>query len=161
MSKIYDFSVENAQGKSQDLSQYQGKVLLVVNTASKCGYTPQYKELQELYTEWHARGLEILAFPCNQFGKQEQGSNEEIQQFCQINFGLTFPVFAKIEVNGEQAHPLYGYLTALEQANLGGKIRWNFTKFLIDQNGNVVGRFEPAINPLAIGAEIQTLLATK
>ena len=123
MPKIYDFNVEDAHGKPQPLSQYQGKLLLVVNTASKCGYTPQYKDLQELYNNWHARGLEILAFPCNQFGKQEQGSNEEIQQFCQINYGLTFPVFAKIEVNGENAHPLYQYLTTQDQANPDGKIR--------------------------------------
>ena len=161
MSNIYDFTVEDARGKSQPLSQYQGKLVLVVNTASKCGYTPQYKDLQELYNNWHARGLEILAFPCNQFGKQEQGSNEEIQEFCQINFGLTFPVFAKIEVNGENAHPLYQYLTALDQANLNGKIRWNFTKFLVGQNGEVVDRYEPAINPLDIGVDIQKLLENK
>jgi len=122
---------------------------------------PQYKDLQELYTQLHGKGLEILAFPCNQFGHQEQGSNEEIQAFCQINYGLTFPVFAKIDVKGEDAHPLYNFLTSQEQADLGGRIRWNFTKFLVDQNGEVVRRYEPAVNPVEIGADIQKLLESK
>ena len=110
MSTIYDFSIADAQGNPKSLTQYQGKLILVVNTASKCGFTPQYKELQALYEIWHAKGLEILAFPCNQFGQQEPGSDTEIQQFCQLNYGLTFPVMAKIDVNGENAHPLYKYL---------------------------------------------------
>lgn len=158
MSKIYDFTVEDARGAAQSLSQYQGKVILVVNTASKCGFTPQYKELQELYNTWHEKGLEILAFPCNQFGKQEQGSNAEIQQFCQINYGLTFPVFAKIDVNGKDAHPLYAYLRSQKKTLLGDKIQWNFTKFLIDQDGNVITRYEPTFAPKEIGQAIQKLL---
>jgi glutathione peroxidase len=158
MATIYDFSVQDAKGNLKPLLQYRGKVVLVVNTASKCGYTPQYKELQSLYQTWHDKGLEILAFPCNQFGQQEQGSNEEIQEFCQLNYGLTFPVFAKIDVNGDHADPLYKHLCGLENESLGGKIRWNFTKFLIDQNGNVVKRYEPKINPTDIGMEIEPLL---
>jgi glutathione peroxidase len=158
MSKIYDFTFEDARGEAQSLSQYQGKVILVVNTASKCGFTPQYKELQELYNTWHEKGLEILAFPCNQFGKQEQGSNAEIQQFCQINYGLTFPVFAKIDVNGKDAHPLYEFLRSQKKTLLGDKIQWNFTKFLIDQDGNVITRYEPVFAPKEIGQAIQKLL---
>jgi len=158
MPKIYDFEVEDAHGKQQSLSQYQGKVILVVNTASKCGFTPQYKDLQELYDTWHTKGLEILAFPCNQFGQQEPGSNEEIQQFCQINYGLTFPVFGKIDVNGKNAHPLYKYLRAAKKSILGDAIKWNFTKFLIDRSGDVLDRYEPAVKPQEIGKEIQELL---
>ena len=158
MPKIYDFDVEDAHGEQQPLSQYQGKVLLVVNTASKCGFTPQYKDLQALYDTWHAKGLEILAFPCNQFGQQEPGSNEEIQQFCQINYGLTFPILAKIDVNGKDAHPLYQYLCSQKKGILGDNIKWNFTKFLIDQDGNVLNRYEPAVSPLEIGKDIQQLL---
>jgi len=158
MSKVYDFSVEDAHGKQQSLSQYQGKVMLVVNTASKCGYTPQYKDLQELYNSWHEKGLEILAFPCNQFGQQEPGENAEIQQFCQINYGVTFPVMGKIDVNGDEAHPLYQYLRSQKKAPSGENIRWNFTKFLIDKNGNVVDRYEPAVKPGELGPEIQKLL---
>lgn len=161
MSKIYDFSVEDSHGRQQPLSQYQGKVMLVVNTASKCGFTPQYKELQALYEAWHEKGLEILAFPCNQFGQQEPGSNEEIQQFCQLNYGLTFPVFAKIEVNGKDAHPLYKYLCSEKKNILSANIQWNFTKFLIDQNGNVVNRYEPSVKPKEIEKEIQKLLIRK
>jgi glutathione peroxidase len=158
MSKIYDFSVEDAHGKEQSLSQYQGKVMLVVNTASKCGFTPQYKDLQELYNLWYEKGLEILAFPCNQFARQEPGNNEEIQQFCQINYGVTFPVLGKIDVNGANAHPLYSYLTSQGENGLGGKIKWNFTKFLVDQDGNVLKRYEPKVSPKDIGGEIEKLL---
>jgi glutathione peroxidase len=155
MSKIYDFSVEDPHGNQQSLSRYQGKVMLVVNTASKCGFTPQYKELQALYEAWHEKDLEILAFPCNQFGQQEPGSNEEIQQFCQLNYGLTFPVFAKIEVNGKDAHPLYKYLCSQKKSIQSADIQWNFTKFLIDQNGNVVNRYEPSVKPKEIEKEIE------
>jgi glutathione peroxidase len=158
MSKIYNFSVEDSHGNQQPLSQYQGKVVLVVNTASKCGFTPQYKELQALYDDWHEKGLEILAFPCNQFGQQEPGSNVEIQQFCQLNYGLTFPVFAKIDVNGKDAHPLYKYLRSQKRNILSDDIPWNFTKFLIDQNGEVLNRYEPSFNLNEIGKEIQKLL---
>ncbi len=130
----------------------------MVNTASKCGFTPQYTELQTLYETWHAKGLEILAFPCNQFGQQEPGNDAEIQQFCQLNYGLTFPVMAKIDVNGENAHPLYRYLCSQKTSVRGSDIQWNFTKFLIDQNGNVVKRYESNVNPQEIGGEIETLL---
>jgi glutathione peroxidase len=158
MSPIYEFSVEDSNGSQQPFAQYQGKVMLVVNTASKCGYTSQYKELQALYEAWHEKGLEILAFPCNQFGQQEPGSNAEIQQFCQLNYGLTFPVFGKIDVNGQDAHPLYKYLCSQHDNIPGGDIQWNFTKFLIDQNGEVVRRYEPSVNPKQIEKEIQKLL---
>ena len=158
MSKIYDFSVEDSHGSQHSLSQYQGRVMLVVNTASKCGFTPQYKELQALYEAWHEKGLEILAFPCNQFGHQEPGSNEEIQQFCQLNYGLTFPVFGKIDVNGKDAHPLYKYLCSQHENIPGGDIQWNFAKFLIDQNGEAVHRYASSVNPMEIGNEIQKLL---
>ena len=155
MSKIYDFNVEDAQGNQQALSQYKDKLVLIVNTASKCGFTPQYSGLQELYNTWHARGLEILAFPCNQFGLQEPGSNSEIQEFCQINYGLTFQVMGKIDVNGTNADPLFGYL----REGFGGDIKWNFTKFLVGKDGNVLNRYEPGFTPQAIGVEIQKILA--
>jgi glutathione peroxidase len=144
---IYSFKVKDARGQAKSLADFQGKVLLIVNTASKCGYTPQYAGLQELYTQMHAAGLEILAFPCDQFGHQEPGSDDEIQQFCQLNYGVTFPVLAKLEVNGAGADPLYQYLTAQKPGPKGGDIQWNFTKFLIDRNGRVVERFEPAVKP--------------
>jgi glutathione peroxidase len=158
MTSIYDFTVEDAHGESKALSGYQGKIMLIVNTASKCGFTPQYKGLQELYDQWHEAGLEILAFPCNQFAGQESGSNEEIQQFCQINFGLTFPVFAKIDVNGKNSHPLYKYLRSKMGTRLGSQIKWNFTKFLIDQNGTIIKRFEPNFTPEQISPFIERLV---
>jgi len=135
---VYAFNVKDAAGKEKALSEYQGKVLLIVNTASKCGYTPQYAELQNLYKAWHGQGLEILAFPCDQFGHQEPGTDDEIQQFCQVNYGVTFPVFSKVEVKGSEAHPLFQYLTAEKPGPKGADIQWNFTKFLIDQKGNIV-----------------------
>ena len=161
MSTVHDFSVADAQGNQKSLAQYQGKLILVVNTASKCGFTPQYTELQALYESWHEKGLEILAFPCNQFGQQEPGSDAEIQQFCQLNYGLTFPVMAKIEVNGENAHPLYQYLRSQQKGLLSDKIQWNFTKFLIDQNGTVIKRYEPKVTPQEIGREIEMLLSSQ
>ena len=130
---IYDYSLPSASGEEVPLSSYSGKVLLIVNTASKCGFTPQYRDLQELYDEYHAQGLEILATPCNQFGKQEPGNNDEIQEFCQVNFGLTFPVLGKIDVNGRNAHPLYQYLKREAGGLLTNAIKWNFTKFLVDR----------------------------
>jgi len=157
---IYEYTVQEASGEGIPLQQYQGKIILIVNTASACGYTPQYKELQALYNRFHHQGLEILAFPCNQFGQQEPGSNEEIQQFCQLNYGVTFKVFAKIEVNGQNAHPLYQYLRAqtgeaLEENN---EIKWNFTKFLIDRVGNVVARYEPDKTPASLTPDIEKLI---
>jgi glutathione peroxidase len=155
---IYTFGIKDAQGKDSTLEQYRGKVLLIVNTASQCGLTPQYAGLEQVYEAWHDRGLEILAFPCNQFGLQEPGSNEEIQQFCQINYGVTFPVFAKLEVNGPGAHPLYQYLTSVREGPNGCEVQWNFTKFLVDADGNVVERFEPVVKPEEIVPAIERLI---
>lgn len=157
---IYSFKIKDAQGNEKVLSDYQGKVLLIVNTASKCGSTPQYAELQTLYTNLHGQGFEILAFPCDQFGHQEPGSDEEIQEFCRVNYGVTFPVFSKIEVNGSGAHPLYQYLTAQKPGPKGADIQWNFTKFLVDRNGNVVERFETPIKPETLAPIIGKQLKT-
>lgn len=161
MPEIYDFYVEDAQGNREYMEQYRGKVILIVNTASQCGYTPQYKGLQALHDEWHEKGLEILGFPCNQFGKQEPEDNTFIQQFCRRNYNVTFPVFAKIDVNGPNAHPLYKYLRSQKKTLLGDNVPWNFTKFLIDQNGKVIKRYEPFVAPEKIGKEIASLLAAK
>jgi glutathione peroxidase len=155
---VYGYSVQDARGGEISLADYQGTVLLIVNTASKCGFTPQYAGLQHLYDAWHGRGLEILALPCDQFGNQEPGTNDEIQQFCQLNYGVTFPVLAKIEVNGEGAHLLYRHLTAQQSGPRGADIDWNFTKFLIDRRGNVVARFEPGDAPEALAPHIEQLL---
>jgi glutathione peroxidase len=156
---VYDYIVQTASGKEQALAEYQGKVLLIVNTASKCGFTPQYGELQNLYDQYHDQGLEILAFPCDQFAHQEPGTNEEIQSFCQLNYGVTFPVFAKIDVNGSKAHPLYQYLRSQQGGLLGDSIKWNFTKFLVGRDGNVVSRSAPAVAPEKMAEEIQALLS--
>jgi glutathione peroxidase len=155
---IYAYKIKDAHGKEKALSDYQGKVLLIVNTASKCGHTPQYAGLQALYTALKDQGFEILAFPCDQFGHQEPGTNEEIQQFCQLNYGVTFPVFGKLEVNGPGADPLYTYLTGEKPGPKGGDIQWNFTKFLVDRNGKVVERFEPKVQPEELEPGIQKLL---
>uniref|UniRef100_A0A7U3YFI7 Glutathione peroxidase n=2 Tax=Anoxybacillaceae TaxID=3120669 RepID=A0A7U3YFI7_GEOS0 len=159
MMSIYEFTAKTIRGKEQSLADYKGKVLLIVNTASKCGFTPQYKELQELYEQYRERGLVVLSFPCNQFGNQEPGTEEEIERFCQVNYGVTFPIFAKVDVNGEQAHPLFRYLTEKAPGVFGTKaIKWNFTKFLIDRNGNVVARFAPQTKPSELKSEIEKLL---
>jgi len=159
MNKIYEFKVKNSKNKEVSLEDYKGKVMLIVNTASKCGFTPQYEELQKLYDDYNKDGLEILAFPCNQFAKQESGTNEEIQEFCQLNFGLTFPVMAKIDVNGENADPLFKYLKNEKGGGLLGKaIKWNFTKFLVDRNGKVVKRFASAVKPLDMKDDIESLI---
>jgi glutathione peroxidase len=152
---IYSFKIKDARGKEKALSDYQGKVLLIVNTASQCGHTPQYAGLQELYQAMQGKGLEILAFPCDQFGHQEPGTDEEIQAFCRLNYGVTFPVFSKIQVNGAGADPLFIYLKEQKP----GDIQWNFTKFLVDRNGKVVERFEPAIKPETLAPLIQKLLS--
>jgi glutathione peroxidase len=157
---IYSFKIKDSQGNEKDMSDYQGKVLLMVNTASKCGFTPQYAGLQALYDTLHSQGFEILAFPCDQFGHQEPGSDEEIQQFCRLNYGVSFPVFSKIEVNGKGADPLYLYLTAQKPGPKGAEIQWNFTKFLIDRRGNIVERFEPAIKPETLAPIIVEQLKT-
>lgn len=144
---IYDFTLDDIDGHPLPLSEFRGKVLLLVNTASFCGNTPQYADLQAMYEEYHPQGLEILAFPANNFGQQEPGSNEEIKSFCYTKYSLTFPLFSKISVKGADAHPLYRYLT--EQSPFPGEVEWNFQKFLVDRKGNVVARYRPKVPPLS------------
>lgn len=155
---VYDFTVLDARGVEKALADYKGKALLIVNVASKCGHTPQYAGLQELNVKYQERGLQILGFPCDQFGHQEPGTNEEIQQFCQLNYGVTFPVLGKIEVNGEDAHPLYKYLRSQKESAKGSAIQWNFEKFLVDREGNVVARIDPGVKPAEIVQPIEDLL---
>lgn len=155
---IYDFTVKDVKGNDVSLADYKGKVLLIVNTATGCGFTPQYDGLQALYEKYEAHGLAILDFPCNQFGNQAPGTEEEIVSFCKGRFGITFPQFAKIEVNGENESPLYTYLKSQKGGVLGSKIKWNFTKFLIDREGNVVERFAPTVTPENMEAKIKELL---
>ncbi|MEI7293506.1 glutathione peroxidase [Paraburkholderia tropica] len=160
MTTVYAFSAEPLGGGAPvSLEQYAGKVLLIVNTASECGFTPQYAGLQKLHDQYAARGLAVLGFPCNQFGKQEPGDASQIGAFCEKNFGVTFPMFAKIDVNGANAHPLYQWLTEEAPGVLGlERVKWNFTKFLVDRNGNVVKRYAPVTKPDAIAADIEKLL---
>ena len=155
---IYDHIVQDSQGKDLSLKDYQGKVLLIVNTASKCGFTKQYAGLQDLYEKYRDRGFEILAFPCNQFGHQEPGTNQEIQNFCTDLFSVTFPVMGKIDVNGEGESPLYTDLKKSQGGLLGSAIKWNFTKFLVDRQGRVVGRFAPTTKPQDLEEEIEKIL---
>lgn len=158
MTSLHDFSATSIDGKPVDLSSYDGKVVLVVNTASKCGFTPQYKGLQELQDTYGDRGFEVLGFPCDQFGHQEPGDEEEIATFCERNFGVSFPLFAKIDVNGDDAHPLYQWLKKEEGGLLGGKIKWNFTKFLVGRDGQVVDRFAPTTKPEKLTGDIEKAL---
>jgi glutathione peroxidase len=159
MASIYDFEVRDIHGKAVPLSRYKGKVLLIVNTASKCGFTPQYKGLEALHQKYHARGLEVLGFPCNQFGAQEPGTEDEIASFCELNFGVTFPLFAKVDVNGDDAAPLYRHLKQAKPGLLGSEaIKWNFTKFLVDRKGNVVERYAPSTEPDALAGDVEKLL---
>lgn len=158
MTSLSDFSATSIDGKPVDLSSYDGKVVLVVNTASKCGFTPQYKGLQELQDTYGDRGFEVLGFPCDQFGHQEPGDEEEIATFCERNFGVTFPMFAKIDVNGDDAHPLFQWLKKEEGGLLGGKIKWNFTKFLIGRDGQVIDRFAPTTKPEKLTGDIEKAL---
>jgi glutathione peroxidase len=155
---IYTYSATTIQGQEQPLSIYSGKVLLIVNTASKCGFTPQYKELQELYETYKDKGFAVLGFPTNQFGKQEPGSNSDIAEFCEINYGVSFPMFAKIDVRGADAHPLFQYLTTEARGFLTKTIKWNFTKFLINRQGKVVRRYAPKTVPSKISQDIEQLL---
>ena len=156
---IYNFEVKTMINELLPLRNFEGKVLLIVNTASKCGFTPQFKELQALYQEFKEEGFSVLGFPSNQFLNQDPGTNEEIQSFCELNFGVTFPMFAKIDVNGKDADPLYQFLTAEAPGALGMKaIKWNFTKFLIDREGNVIARYSPNTNPKDIKKDIEKLL---
>lgn len=155
---VYDFSVKTKDGGEKSLADYKGKVLVIVNVASKCGLTPQYEGLQALYEQYKEAGLEILGFPCNQFLGQEPGTNEEIQSFCQLNYGVTFPVFTKIDVNGKNADPLFKYLRKQTPGFLTDRIKWNFNKFLIDREGNVVKRVAPRELPESMKEEIERLL---
>jgi glutathione peroxidase len=158
-SKIYSFEVKNIDGKTTALSQFKGKAMLVVNVASKCGFTPQYSGLEALYNKYHEKGLEVLGFPCNQFGSQEPGNEAEIKSFCELNYHVSFPLFAKIDVNGSEAHPLYQYLKSEEKGIFGTEaIKWNFTKFLIDREGNVVKRFAPQTKPEDLETEVEAAL---
>jgi len=159
MPSIYDFSVDDIHGKPIKLDKYRNKVMLIVNTASKCGFTPQYKGLEALYEKFHGKGLEILGFPCNQFGAQEPGTEKEIAQFCELNYGVTFPMFAKVEVNGGNAAPVYKYLKAERPGLLGSEaIKWNFTKFLVDRKGNVLARYAPNDTPESMAGDIEKAL---
>ena len=178
---VYDFSVKNRSGRSESLSQYKGKVLLIVNTATGCGFTPQYDELEAIYKDYSQKGFEILDFPCNQFANQAPGTDEEIHSFCKLRFGTTFPQFSKIDVNGENADPLFKWLTdntkfegfgSSEMGNMlagvlekfdknyadNSSVKWNFTKFLIDKNGNIIKRFEPTASLDIVRKEIESLL---
>ena len=159
MQTFYDFNATDIIGVEHNMTEYKGKVLLVVNVASKCGFTPQYKGLQKLYSTYKEKGFEILAFPCNQFNEQEPATHPEIQEFCKVNFGVTFPLFEKIEVNGENTHPLYKFLKKEATGFLGTQsIKWNFTKFLIDRDGNVIERYGSTTKPRKIENEIDELL---
>lgn len=159
MSSIYDFEALDISGKTTALADYKGKVLLIVNTASQCGFTPQFEGLETLYADYKAQGLEVLGFPCNQFGNQDPGSNEDIQQFCQMNFGVSFPMHAKIDVNGNDVHPLYQYLKQAAPGLLGSKkIKWNFTKFLVNKQGQVIERFAPTTKPESLRSAIEAAL---
>jgi glutathione peroxidase len=159
--KIYDFNINTIDDVETNLNDYKGKVLLVVNTASKCGFTPQYKGLEELYQKLGNENFEILGFPCNQFGNQEPGNGDEIKSFCEINYGVTFPIFEKVDVKGSTAHPIFKYLTAEKPGLIGSSIKWNFTKFLIDAEGNVVDRFAPTTSPLKLEESIKKLIDKK
>lgn len=157
--KFYDFKARKMNGQEVSMEAYKGKIVVVVNTASKCGLTPQFKELEELYQEYKSKGVEILGFPCNQFAKQDSGSNEEIHEFCQLNYGVSFDMFEKIDVNGKNAHPLYKYLKNEAKGVFGNGIKWNFTKFLIDADGNVIKRYAPTVSPSKIKYDIEKLLS--
>tara|TARA_B100000927_G_C16436994_1_gene458076 strand:- start:442 stop:918 length:477 start_codon:yes stop_codon:yes gene_type:complete len=156
MSTIYDFTVKNASGEDVSLEQYKGKNILIVNVASKCGFTPQYEGLEKIYNDGKDQDFIILGFPCNQFGKQEPGSDNEIQEFCQLNYGVSFPVMAKIDVNGDETHPLYQFLKTSQKGLLGSEaVKWNFTKFWVNKEGRPVKRYAPQDKPDAIWKEIQ------
>jgi glutathione peroxidase len=159
MASIYDFTVKDIHGKPVKLDRYRGNVMLIVNTASECGFTPQYKGLEAMYEKLHDKGLAVLGFPCNQFGGQEPGGEKEIAQFCEINYGVTFPMFAKVDVNGDNAAPLYKYLKAEKPGLLGSEaIKWNFTKFLVDREGNVLKRYAPNDTPESIAKDVEKAL---
>jgi len=155
---IYDFTVPTSNGQEQSLADYKGKVVLIVNTASQCGFTPQYEGLEILHNNYSERGLVVVAMPCNQFGAQEPGNNDSIQEFCQLNYGLSFPVMGKIDVNGAAQHPLYRYLTKQAKGLITDSIKWNFTKFLVNREGQVIERFASVTKPDALAKHIEKLL---
>src|SRR4051794_5880186 len=158
MTTIYDFSAVTLAGQETPLNKFEGQVLLIVNTASACGFTLQYKGLEQLHNELSPRGFSVLGFPCNQFGGQEPGNAQQIEQFCTRNYSITFPMFAKIDVNGSGAHPLYKHLQSVKAGLLGPSLKWNFTKFLIDRQGRVAGRYAPTVRPESLTREIKALL---
>lgn len=155
---IYNFSALDIKGQERSLSEYKGKTLVIVNTASKCGLTPQYEGLEKLYQQYKDQGLEILGFPCNQFGSQEPGDEKNIEEFCSINYGVSFPMFSKIEVNGSAAHPLYKYLKQEKGGLLGSAIKWNFTKFVVSKEGKVLKRFAPTASPESMEDYLKAIL---
>lgn len=160
MNDFYQLSAERLNGQTFDFAELQGKVVLIVNTASKCGFTPQYAGLEELYQRYHDQGLVVIGFPCNQFGGQEPGDADQISEFCQVNYGVSFPMMAKVAVNGANTHPVFDFLKHAEHGKgmLGDAIKWNFTKFLVDQHGNVVKRYAPTTAPADIASDIEALL---
>jgi len=159
MSNIYQFDAELLNGQNKSLADYQGKVLLIVNTASKCGFTPQFSGLEKLYNKYREQGLEVLGFPCNQFGGQDPGSNEQIGEFCSKNYGVSFTMFAKVNVKGPEAHVIFRYLTNQSKGILGSGIKWNFTKFLLNRQGEVIQRYAPTTKPESIEQDIEQALA--
>jgi glutathione peroxidase len=160
MTALADFNATSIDGQDVDLSTYSGQVVLVVNTASQCGFTPQYKGLQQVHDQYADKGFSVLGFPCDQFGGQEPGGDDEIAAFCERNFGVTFPLFSKVEVNGDNAHPVYQWLRSQKRGLMGDKIRWNFTKFLIGKDGKVIGRYSPTTKPEKIAGDIEKALAS-
>ena len=160
MSSIYDFEARSIDGQTVSLAQFRGKALLIVNTASACGFTPQFGGLEKLHQTYSSRGLVVLGFPCNQFGSQDPGSNDEIASFCQLNYGVSFPMMSKVDVNGDAAHPLYQWLTAEAPGMLGSKaIKWNFTKFLVGKDGRVIRRYAPQDAPEKLSSDVEAALS--
>ncbi|WP_062295752.1 glutathione peroxidase [Demequina maris] len=159
MSTLHDFSATALDGSERDLSEYEGRVVLVVNTASRCGLTPQFEGLEALYRELGDDGLVVLGFPCNQFAGQEPGTSEEIGEFCRGSYDVTFPMFARIDVNGRDAHPLYRWLKAQTRGVTGGRVKWNFTKFLVGRDGRLIRRYAPTTDPASIAADVRAALA--
>ena len=159
MASVYDFEAQGIGGERVPLAQFRGKPLLIVNTASACGFTPQFAGLEELHRTYGPRGLVVLGFPCNQFGAQDPGSNEEIGAFCQKNYGVSFPMFAKVDVNGDDEHPLWGWLKSEKGGLLGNRIKWNFTKFLVGRDGRVLRRYPPQESPAKLAKDIEAALA--